>query len=202
MAPHLLYMNYRLIRILGIIGIIGAPWVLIDFINNGLYERFKMSSWSGVRGLLFITGWTCSIIGLYLMGAMGTKRWQKWVMCVQLFFLLLANCWNVVEIFNPNAPVLRGILNASWPLAGLFMLVTGMVLLRAHQLTGWKRYMPLLAGLWFPQTIVLAQTNTLSVTALVLSGMYATIVFILLALCLVINTSPQIPKRRVKVGAT
>lgn len=195
-------MKYPSIRTLGFIGIIGAPWIFIDFINNGLYDRFGLTSWSGVRGFLFITGWMCSIIGLYKLKAMGTKRWQKMIMIFQILFLILANCWNIIEIIAPGAPLLDSVFNLAWPLAGVFMLVTGIVIFQAKQLTGWKRYIPVLAGLWFPQTIVLTVLHAISLPALVFTGIYATIVFMLLALTLLIDIKQETAKRRIKLGTS
>lgn len=183
-------MKHAGIRTLGIIGLIGAPWMFIDIIDNGLYERFVLSAVSGVRGFIFITGWTCSVLGLYRLQAMGTRRWQHAIMRIQLLFLMLANCWNILEIINPKSPWLQHLpLNLAWPLAGNFMLVTGIVILFARRMIGWKWYIPLLAGLWFPQTVLLTLTKNLTLPALLFTGIYATIVFTLLALCLILDNT-------------
>jgi hypothetical protein len=201
-APDI-YINYTTMqllntRTLGIIGILGSPWLLIDFINNGLYERFDLSSISGVRNFLFITGWTCCIIALYRMKAMGTKRWQKTIMIIQIVLLCLANCWNIWEIFAPNSPsFIYFLLNFTWPLAGCFMVVTGIVVLRAKKLKGWKRYIPLLAGLWFPQTLIIVNTVRSSIAALVLSGLYSALMFSLLGLSIVLNNYEPVVKRKI-----
>src|SRR6476660_1120232 len=131
-------------RILGVIGIISAPWMFIDFINNGLYDRFHSTSASGVRNFIFMTGWICSVTGLYMLRAMGAKRWQKNMVIIQLVLLFLADCWCIFQIFAPDSPsLIFYLLNFSWPLAGFFMIGTGLVILRAKKLKGWKRYMPL-----------------------------------------------------------
>jgi hypothetical protein len=67
------------------------------------------------------------------------------------------------------------------------MIITGIVIIRAKRLKGWKRYMPLLAGFWFPQTTLLYLIGAVSFNPLMISGIYATIVFSLLGLSLVIN---------------
>src|SRR5689334_14480467 len=122
-------MNFLNERILGVAGIIGAPWLFIDFINNGLYDRFNLTSESGVRNFLFMIGWTCSVLGLYKIKAMGTKRWQKNIMIIQLVLLCIANSWDVWEIFDPNSssPVYLA-LGFAWPLMGCFMTATGIVI--------------------------------------------------------------------------
>jgi hypothetical protein len=168
-------------RVLGIIGIIGAPWMFIDFINNGLYDRFLPTSISGVRNFLFMTGWICSIVGLYKLEAMGTRRWQKIIMIIQIVCLCLADCWCIFEMFAPSSPSkIFYMLNFLWPVAGFFMLITGIVILRAKKLKGWKRYIPLCAGFWFPQTVIIYYFTQNSLLSLVLSGIYSAIVFSLL----------------------
>jgi hypothetical protein len=181
-------MKFSNTRLLGIIAIIGSPWMFIDFINNGLYDRFNATSISGIRNSIFMIGWICSVLGLYQLHAMGNKRWQKNIIITQLIFLFLALCWSVFEIFAPNSssPIFY-YLNFSWPLAGFLMIVTGIVIIRAKKLKGWKRYMPLLAGFWFPQTVLIYLIDPNSFTWLVISGIYATVVFSLLGFVLAIS---------------
>src|SRR6478672_11920634 len=171
-------MNNLVTRILGIIGIIGAPWIFIDFIQNGLYERFSLTPGSGVRNFIFITGWTCSVLGLYRLQAMGSKRWQKRIMIIQIILLCFANCWDIYEIFAPNSKsFFYTMLDFGWPIAGVFMLITGIVILRAKRFTDWRRYIPLVAGLWFPLTTILYFAGLLELYNLIFSGVYAAIAF-------------------------
>ena len=174
-------------RILGIIAIVASPWIFIDFVNNGLYDRFVLTSASGIRSFIFMTGWICSMLGLYKLEAMGTKKWQRTIMIIQIMLLCLAEVWCIIEIFAPGSPSkLFYVLNFSWPLAGMFMMIIGIVILLAKRLKGWRRYIPLLAGLWFPQTILIyfiGEKN--SITLLLLSGIYSVIAFSLLGFVLV-----------------
>jgi hypothetical protein len=183
-------------KVLGIIGIIGAPWIFIDFIDNGLYDRFSTTTVSGVRNFVFMTGWICSVIGLYQLKAMGTKRWQKIVMIFQLVMLGLADAWCIWEILTPGSPSkLSDLLNLAWPIGGCFMLFTGIVIARANKLKGWKRYTPLLAGLWFPQTVVMAACNWISLPVLIASGIYSAVAFSLLGISLIL-TDDKVPVRK------
>lgn len=184
-------------KTLGVIGIIGAPWLFIDFINNGLYDRFILTSDSGIRNFIFITGWTCSVLGLYQLKAMGAKRWQKIIMIIQLVLLCLSNCWNIWEIFAPDStsPVYFA-LSFAWPVMGFFMVITGLVILRAKKLKGWKRYMPLVAGVWFPMTTAIYFISKGSLSFMLVSGLSSAIIFILLGLSLVIdNYEPAISRK-------
>ncbi len=183
-------------KILGIIGIAGAPWILIDFINNGLYERFVATSESGVRNFFFMAGWISSVAGLYLLEAMGAKRWQKTIMVIQLILLLFAECWSIFEIIAPeSSSVVFYLLNFSWPVAGFFMVVTGIVILKAKRLRGWKRYVPLLAGLWFPESFATYFLFPNHLMSLIASGLYSAIVFSLLGLCLVTHDYQSVQSR-------
>jgi hypothetical protein len=175
-------------RLLGIIAIIGSPWMFIDFINNGLYDRFHSTSTSGIRNFIFMTGWICSVVGLYKLKAMGFKRWQKSVVIIQIVLLCLADSWCIFQIFAPDSPsLIFYVLNFSWLLAGFFMIITGIVIIRAKKLKGWKRYLPLLAGFWFPQTVLIYLIDPNSLTGLIISGIYATVVFSLLGFVLAIS---------------
>jgi len=186
------------LKILGIIGIIGAPWMLIDFINNGLYDRFVMTSASGARNLIFMTGWICSVLGLYKIHQPAMGKGQKIIFIIQLVLLCLANIWNIAEIINPlSTSQMVLLLNFSWPLGGLFMIVTGIAVIKANQMNGWKKYMALLTGFWFPQTLVMAWCNLESLNAIMLSGIYAAISFGLLGFSLIAGSEDVMARRAV-----
>jgi hypothetical protein len=189
-------MKLTSIKILGAIGILGAPWQFIDFISNGLYDRFVTTSVSGIRGLVFMVGWISSVIGLYKIKAMGNKPWQRNILVIQISLLVLAAIWCVYEIFDPTSPSpIYFWLNFSWPLSGFFMVITGIIIIRAKKLKGWKLYMPLLAGLWFPQTILIYLISLNSIGLIIFSGIYATIVFSLLGFSLIVNNYEHIVKK-------
>lgn len=174
------------IRILGIIAIVASPWIFIDFVNNGLYDRFVFTSASGIRGFIFMTGWISSIVGLHKLGAMGNKKWQRAITIIQIVLLCLGDAWCIMEIFDPGSrSKLFYLLNFSWPVGGVFMMVTSIVIISAKRLKGWRRYVPLLAGLWFPQTILIYFIGGNSITLLLLSGIYSVVAFSLLGFVLV-----------------
>jgi hypothetical protein len=173
------------LRLLGILGIAGAPWMLIDFIENGLYDRFENTSTSGVHNLLFITGCMCSVLGLYYLKAAGTNRAGKIIMIIQLSLLALANCWNVYEIINPDSNArLFYLLGLFWPASCLFLVITGIFVIRAKRLTGWRKVVPLLAGLWFPVMALLSIPLKNSLIGLILAGVYAAVIFMALGFSL------------------
>jgi hypothetical protein len=187
-------------RILGMIGIAGAPWMLIDFMENGLYDHFKDTPASGVRGFLFITGWTCSVWGLYRLQAAGTKSWGKTILLIQVVLLLLANCWNLYVIIRPQGYDRIFIkLSYFWMASAFFMLITGVVVIAAKRWQGFKRYLPLLAGLWIPIVFfVVSRIFGLTLTTLIISGVYATLVFTLLGFSVITSTYEPLLKQRAK----
>lgn len=188
-SNYITAMRYLNLKVLGIIAIIGAPWELIDFIENGLYDRFELTSASGIRNIIFMTGWICSVLGLYKLHQ-PMSRGQKIVFWIQIILLTLANVWNLIEVFDPRTnSIIFSVLTIAWPLAGIFMIVTAIVIIMAKRLKGWKKYIPLFASFWFPQTMFLGLTKQLSYTYLVLSGVYAAISFALLGFSLIISTN-------------
>jgi hypothetical protein len=189
-------------RILGMIGIAGAPWMLIDFMDNGLYNHFEDTPASGVRGFLFITGWTCSIWGLYRLQAAGTKDWGRAILLIQIVLLLLANGWNLYVIVRPqgNDWIFKK-LSYFWMASAFFMLVTGVAVIAAKKWQGFKRYLPLLAGLWIPIIFfVVSRIFGLTLTTLIISGVYATVVFTLLGFSVITSTYEPLLKQRTKSG--
>jgi hypothetical protein len=64
-------------------------------------------------------------------------------------------------------------LDACWPLSNVWMLAIGITALRARVLHGWKRYVPLIVGLWFPITIIPAMAFNIYF----LAGPYSALAF-------------------------
>lgn len=174
-------MKFLNTRILGIIGIIGAPWMFIDYINNGLYEHFMPTSESGFRNFVFTIGWLCSALGLYKLRAMGNKRWQKAIMLLELICLSLVVTWCFIEMVAPKTPFIVSFeFDFLWPFSAFFMTIAGVVILRAKKLKGWKRFMPLLVGFWLPLTLCIYYFTQNSLLSFVISGIYSTVAFSLL----------------------
>ena len=137
-------------RTLGIIAMAGAPFLLIDTITGG-FNPYSHSSLTGLFGLIYMAGWMCSLVALKRSGAYGEGKWSKIIYTLQMVLLVLANGWNTYELVQPGADTtLYYILDACWPLSNTCMLITGITIARKGVLQGWKRYMPLLVGLWLP----------------------------------------------------
>jgi hypothetical protein len=169
-------------RILGCIGMVGAPFLLIDTVSNGFY-LYNHSSLSGLYNLIYITAWICSIVGLWRAGAFGNSKTGRWMYFIQLFFLALANAWNAYELIQPGAGTpLYYVLDTCWPLSNICMLATGITLLRAGRLPGWKRFVPLLVGLWLPIGFLLWAIFSRTPAVLLAVNIYSAVMWFLLGL--------------------
>ncbi len=136
------------VKKLGIAGIIGAPFLCIDTISGG-FNPYQYSSLQGFFGILYIAGWMCSVIGLRQIRATGNGKGAQIAFIVQMTLLSSALAWSFYEMIDPHSTsLLYRLLDFSWPASNAFMLVTGIMVLRASTLTGWKRFAPLVVGLW------------------------------------------------------
>jgi len=141
------------LSILGILGIIGSFFMAIEGLLINRSQNLN-SSVGGACELIYMLGWMCSIYGLKIIHA-DAKRWIRNVLSLELIFLTLANTWNTWNIFDPNnLSPLYFALDMFWPVSNLFMIVVGIAIMKAGILQGWKRYIPLIVGLWFPLGLV------------------------------------------------
>jgi hypothetical protein len=166
-------MNFK---VLGIIAIICAPFLCIDFATSVP----NVLTWKvGLFGFVYMIGWMCSIVALKRMEILGRTKWAKIAFAVQLSLLTLAQIWNLWVILGTGFDnILFRVFDACWPLSNIWMLVIGITAVRAKELQGWKRFVPLFVGLWFPLMIVPAVTMGF----FVLAGPYSALAFTLLGL--------------------
>jgi len=181
-------------RILGCIGMAGAPFLLIDTVSNGFYV-YSHSSLSGLYNLIYITAWICSIAGLWRAGAFGISKAGRWMYSIQLFFLAMANAWNIYELIQPGAGTpLYYVLDTCWPLSNICMLATGFTLLRAGRLPGWKRFVPLFVGLWLPIGFLLWAIFSRTPAVLLAVNMYSAVMWFLLGLTVFLSPDKSTKK--------
>ena len=164
-------MNFK---VSGIIAIICAPFLYIDYATSAP----NVLSWKvGLFGFIYMIGWMCSIVALKRMEILGRTRWAKIAFAVQLSLLTLAQVWNLWVISGTGFDnILFRVFDMCWPLSNIWMLVIGITAVRAKKLQGWKRFVPLFVGLWFPLTVVPAVT----MGYFALAGPYSAVAFILL----------------------
>ena len=143
-------------RTLGVIGMLCSPFLAIDLFSSGIYQNYQPSTMSGIFSLIYMTGWMCSIVGLYRINAIGNRPWIKTIFIIQLLFLSLGEIWNVYSIIDPTSQtILFRTLDMFWPISNCFMFFTGLAVIAAKRLQGWRRYITFVVGLWFPLCLVL-----------------------------------------------
>ncbi len=145
-------MNISL-KVLGLIAMLASPFFWLE---RYLYEQaLENTSLTGVCDLIYMIGWSCSIVGLMKLKAAGDNRWGKTILFIQLAFLSIANIWNIWVIVDPlNQSAVFNILDKFWPISNCFMLITGIAVVVAKKVYGFLRFAPLIAGLWLPVTVV------------------------------------------------
>ncbi|QMU27829.1 hypothetical protein [Adhaeribacter radiodurans] len=185
-------------KTLGILALIGAPFYVIGiYIEHGLYKELNETWFTGAWALTYMLGWMCSIVALQRLEATGTTPFGKGILWVVLGTLTLANIYNLAQILLPPILFHRFVfLDAFWPISNLMMLVIGITAFVAKHLTGWKRYVPLLVGCWFPVAVPAALLLNQSFVGFMIGGVYSVIAWSILAV-MVLITHPE-PKAKLK----
>jgi hypothetical protein len=94
-------------------------------------------------------------VALHRLGAAGKSRFGRILLPVVMVMLGLANVSNLYKLLLPDyQSALFFAFDMFWPLSNLAMLVVGIAVIRAKKLPGWRRYVPLAVGLWFPLTML------------------------------------------------
>lgn len=171
-------------RTLGAIAIACSPFLGIDFIVGNFNHPYQPTSLSGVFSLIYMTGWVCSTVALYRMKAAGDTSVGRGILITQLVMLSLGEMWNVYAILEPNATTLLfKVLDKFWPISNCFMIVTGLAVMRAKTLHGWRRFIPFVVGLWLPASLVLVPLSFgNSTVTLYFSSLYSAIAWLLLGI--------------------
>lgn len=173
-------------RILGIVALIGAPFLLIDGINVGFKETADTHI-SGFFNFAFITGWICSVVALYRNGAYGKDKTGTVIFSLQIVLLFFANAWNIYEMVQPGVnTLLYRVLDTCWPLSLLCMFISGLVIAMKGRLTGWQRYIPLLAGCWLPLGLITWMLLPRSAGVFFFFSLYSAIAWSMMALAVLL----------------
>ena len=165
-------------KVLGVVALICAPFLCFDFLDNQVHST---ASWTtGLYGFIYMLGWMASVVGLYRLKATGSFPPAKVILIFQFLFLLLAQAFNVDVIIHGSIyNDLQTSLDPFWPISNGFMIVTGIAVLRANQLQGWHKWVPLIVGCWLPVMLLL---KGLGIENLYLAGFYSAIAWTLLAI--------------------
>ena len=177
-------------KILGILALVGAPWLYLGFSLENLYPHLKDGWFTGAWGLLYISGWFCSVVVLQRLGVTGNNWFGRNILRILMVTLVLANLSNLYQMVAPDKSVFFFVLDAFWPLSNLVMLVVGITVIAAKKLDGWPRFVPLLMGLWFPLAML---TRLLPAGINIpgsIVGLYSAVAWSLLAI-VVLTTAPK-----------
>jgi hypothetical protein len=186
-------------KTLGLIGILTSPFLAVDFIVNSVLQEYHPNSLTGIFSLVYMTGWLGCIIALYNNYASGYKRSGRIILIIQICMLILAEGWNIYTIIDPGAStILYHVLDAFWPISNSFMNITGLFIIKANVLKGWKRYVSFIAGLWLPVSFLLiAIIGKNSIAAILSSSIYSAIAWFLLGLCVYLSSNSRQPFKKV-----
>lgn len=139
-------------RLLGTLGMIASPMLFAE----GMFYTFGYGDSPNARfipllGIIYVTGWAFSLTGMRQLRATGNGTLPKAVFILQLLGLSLAFLFNVQEMTgaNPDSLFFR-ITDIAWPASHVFMLVVGVLVLRAKVWCGWRSATPFLCGLALP----------------------------------------------------
>lgn len=167
-------------KLLGILALIGAPFLCIDMLTGAKIPDIATSApwFSGLAGLLYISGWLASIENL--RHAIVTRKYDfAWYAVRTLMFtLMIANLSNIWAIVSTTKPVLYYVLDAGWPVSHLLMFPLAWVLIGNNTLKGYRQFLPLAMGLWFPLCMLLGRNDF----ALYFGGIYSTLVWSMFAI--------------------
>jgi hypothetical protein len=188
-------------KTLGLIALAGAPFLLLSSFMQPLFSFMPERQFYGAWSTIYVTGWMCSIYALQRLQAAGNSRFGKAITRILLVALLLANLSNLYQLILPGASTkLFFILDSFWPISNLLMLVTSVTVLVAKRLQGWRRFVPLVAGLWLPVLIVSANIFGRTGTTGTISGVYSAIAYSLMALA-VLTAKEEIVIRRRRIDS-
>jgi hypothetical protein len=137
-------------RTLGVIGMIGSPFLFFETLSTAKWN-LGTSAAPGICDLIYMIGWSCSIIGLMRIHAAGSNKSGKRILVIHLAFLSMACIWNVWEAIDPtNQSLLYRILDLFWPASNLMLLITGIFVACNRTLDSFTRWIVLIAGCWLP----------------------------------------------------
>lgn len=170
------------------IALLGAPFLCIGVYVEMNVAPLANSWWTGVWGLLYMTGWLASLKLMRRLQLTSTDPFGRHIVPIVQFSLLVANVSNVWQLVAPTyKPLLFTVLDMAWPLSNILMLAVGVVVLRAGRLRGYGRWVPLAVGLWLPLTLALSPT----LMAVHFSNLYSLFAWTFLAMVMWRESSQQ-----------
>jgi hypothetical protein len=93
----------------------------------------------------------------------------------------------MVKVSSDNFLFIAG--DLFWPISNAFMIVTGISVIKTRKVTGWKKYIPFIAGLWFPSMLI-ASAISGKIDSMPFAALYSVIAWIALSV-MVHNAVPR-----------
>ncbi|WP_061289490.1 hypothetical protein [Herbidospora cretacea] len=143
------------VRPAGLLLAFGATaWAIGTLIvGDRIYEGIQ--TLDTVTGMLFVVGvlaWIVVVARLRLAGD-GVTRFLPYVLMATLTGAFVLNALSFGYATHDEFPLWLAVVDACWPLSQLLLLVLGIVMAVQKRLEGALRWLPLLAGAWFPVTM-------------------------------------------------
>jgi hypothetical protein len=170
-------------KVLGALALAGAPFLFIGFFLEFTNKQLENSWFTGFWGFIYITAWMCSIVALQKVKATGDGWFGRSIFWIILISLTVANVSNIYQWAVPeNKPSFFFYIDLFWPLSNLLMMVVGITVLVAKKLNGWKRFIPLVVGLWLPIALGFMFVMGKTPLSMIIGGVYSLIAWTLLAI--------------------
>ncbi|MDQ3507578.1 MAG: hypothetical protein M3494_06135 [Actinomycetota bacterium] len=142
-------------KVLGAIAMVCAPALLVEAIVTRGGESNPVVI--GTASMVFMLGWLCSNTAMRRMHAAGTGKWGRAVLAIQLVGIVLAFFFGFFEATGllGRESIIFNVTDVAWPLSMVWMLLpVGITVIVAKRLEGWRRFVPMLCGAWFPVAMV------------------------------------------------
>lgn len=142
-------------RSLLVLAMICAPAMLVGIL---LTQGSENSLITGIVSFLFMFGSLCTQLVLWQIAASGRGIWGRIAQGFQIvlvFFGMLFGIFEASQLLH-DENILFVITDISWPLSMVWMLILGITIAIRGTLKGYARFAPMICGLAFPATIVLA----------------------------------------------
>jgi hypothetical protein len=183
------------------ISFIGAPCLAIDFYRHANSEgQWSPSVLTNILDILYMAGWICTMFSFIRMQVNGTKKAARILLYIQVSFLFLAGSSDMVSISKIPIPGnLFFYWDLFWPLSNCMMLVTGISIAIAGRLHEWRRWIPLMAGLWLPFMMIIKFYLSSEYIAYV-GGTYSLLMWTLMAYIAYSHTQQEIAHKTGKIS--
>ncbi len=139
-------------KIIGNIALACSPVMMI-----GMSLEERIGPWfTGLWGLVYMTTWTSMLFVLRDAAIVGKNPFARTLMLVLIASLAIANVSNLINLFEAaNSISFFFYLDLFWPISHSLMFILGLTILIQNTLTGWKKFVPLIFGSWFPVSMIL-----------------------------------------------